>query len=231
MADRILVVDSDKAFAQGIAVSLQRFGYTPNLAYSKVSGLKMARTGEYAAILTEVHLPDGSGLEIPRTLRGIGHAAPVVALTAHAEDAAPSLKWDVNYFLTKPPDILLLIAVIEMLIRDRKFFVRFQEPRLHEVGGLALETEQRLVRTTCRQGSLTETEVKILKLLMSRAPAPVSRYQLIDEIWGPGAPVSDKALNAHISRIREKIEADWRKPKYLVTHHGFGYSTQVVADP
>jgi DNA-binding response OmpR family regulator len=186
----------------------------------------MARTGEYAAVLTEVHLPDGSGLEIPRSLRSIGQPTPVVALAAQAEDAIESLEWDANYFLTKPPNILLLVAVIDMLLRDRKFFARFREPRLQELGDLVLETEQRFVRTAFRQGLLTETEVKILKLLMSRAPSPVSRYQLIDEVWGPGEPVNDASLNAHIGRIRGKIEENWRKPQYLVTHHGFGYSVQ-----
>jgi DNA-binding response OmpR family regulator len=225
LMQRVLVADGDRERAAHLGRTVKNFGYYANLAYDAESAAKAASRGEYVTVISDVGLPRGSGYSLPRSLRTDGIPTPVILHSDRPEDRLNSLQWDANYFLPRPLDHAKLIAVMEMLIRDRRFYTARIKPRSRtlRLGSIFLDFDNRYFETPFGKSYLTALEATIMRILMNRAPNPVHRFHLIDEVWSPGADITENALSAHMRRLRNKIEKP-PHPKLLVTHARYGFS-------
>jgi DNA-binding response OmpR family regulator len=172
-------------------------------------------------ILLDVDLPDMDGREVCRRIRAAGLSAPIIMLTAAAgeSDTIQGLDAGANDYVTKPFRFAVLLARIRAQLRSHEqsedAVFRIGPYEFRPASKLLVDAKQKKVR-------LTEKETNILKYLYRAGEKPVSREELLAEVWGYNAGVTTHTLETHIYRLRQKIEPDSAGAKLLLTEAG-GY--------
>ncbi len=230
--ERILVVEDDRAVARGLEYALQADGYAVLTAPTAARALELARTADPHLALLDVRLPDGSGLDICRTLRGEGRRLPILMLTARDEDLDQilGLELGADDYIVKP------YALRELLSRIRAQLRRaYGELAASGAGGAADaevafgDVEVDLTRLRVRRGGgpvdLTPTEFRLLRHLVLHPGRPFTRDQLLEAVWGYDSSVtSDRTVDVHMRHLRQKLEPVAAAPRWLVTVRGVGYA-------
>jgi DNA-binding response OmpR family regulator len=218
----ILVVDDDPELREDVVEQL-RVGdeFTAVEAATGEEGLSAAQAVRPDLILLDVNLPDMDGREVCRRLKAAGVRAPVVMLTAAASDAdtVKGLDAGANAYVPKPFRFSVLLAHIRAQLRSHEqsedAVFRIGPYEFRPAGKMLIDERQRKIR-------LTEKETSILKYLYRAGDKPVSREELLTEVWGYNAGVTTHTLETHVYRLRQKIELEARGAKLLVTEAG-GY--------
>ncbi len=222
-SNRILIVDDDDALRRELAeqLSLHEGFEVVEAATGKAALEAAGGEGAFAAVLLDVGLPDMDGRDVCRLLRKGGLKAPVVMLTAQANDADAILGLDsgANDYVTKPFRLGVLLARLRAHLRQ----FELSDDAVFQVGPYSFKPAAKmLVRPDARKIHLTEKETSILKYLYRVGDKPVSREVLLDEVWGYNAGVTTHTLETHIYRLRQKIEPRAGENTLLVTEPG-GY--------
>ena len=211
----LLLLEDDAFLREGLTDLFTREGFRVFAADSlrAASGLLEAEGTVDAAVL-DVLLPDGNGVDFCRALRRQGHAFPVLFLSCCAEedDIVRGLDEGGDEYLTKP------FGTKELLSRVRAL-ARRQHTSRYESAGFEADLERQWVRVEGEQVFLTQTEFRLLSLMLQSGGRVVTRAQLLRHIWDDGGQfVDDNTLSVHISRLREKIGAHRMR-----TIRGVGY--------
>ena len=215
----ILVVDDDPHIRSAVSRGLRFEGYDVQIAADGAQALEIARVEPPDLVVLDVMLPGIDGLEVCRRLRR-GLASPILMLTAR--DAVPDriagLDSGADDYLVKPFDFDELLARIRALLR-----------RIQPVGDdvlryadLRLETGPRQAWRDERRIDLTTREYELLLLFLRHPRQVLTREQILDRVWG-AADVDSNAIEVHIARLREKLEAD-AEPRLIQTIRGAGYA-------
>jgi DNA-binding response OmpR family regulator len=224
MAQRktILIVDDDPDVRTGLAEQLEQHdGFAVALAAGGEEGVALAATAKPDLILLDVDLPDLDGREACRRMREAGVAAPIIMLTAADADTdtIQGLEAGANDYVTKPFRFAVLLARIRAQLRSHEqsedATFRIGPYEFRPAAKLLIDEKQRKIR-------LTEKETSILKYLYRAGEKPVSREELLAEVWGYNAGVTTHTLETHVYRLRQKIEAEVGGAKLLLTEAG-GY--------
>jgi DNA-binding response OmpR family regulator len=223
----ILVIEDEPSVAIALRDSLESEGYQVQTAKDGSEGLRLAsvNAGDDGPelIILDLMLPKISGLEVCQRLRRAGVETPVIMLTARgaASDAAFGLKLGADDYIPKPFDVGELLARVEAVLRRAK---RLQSgPEVISIGDVELDL--RRLRAT-KQGKpldLSPREFEILQFLIAHAGETVTREQLLHHIWGEHASLYTRTIDAHITRLRHKLEADPANPQHIITIHRVGY--------
>jgi DNA-binding response OmpR family regulator len=223
----ILVIEDEPSVAIALRDSLESEGYQVQTAKDGSEGLRLAsvNAGDDGPelIILDLMLPKISGLEVCQRLRRAGVETPVIMLTARgaASDAAFGLKLGADDYIPKPFDVGELLARVEAVLRRAK---RLQAgPEVISIGDVELDL--RRLRAT-KQGTpldLSPREFEILQFLIAHAGETVTREQLLHHIWGEHASLYTRTIDAHITRLRHKLEADPANPQHIITIHRVGY--------
>jgi DNA-binding response OmpR family regulator len=223
----ILVIEDEPSVAIALRDSLESEGYQVQTAKDGSEGLRLASVGAGddgpELIILDLMLPKISGLEVCQRLRRAGVETPVIMLTARgaASDAAFGLKLGADDYIPKPFDVGELLARVEAVLRRAK---RPQTgPEVISIGDV--ELDMRRLRAT-KQGKpldLSPREFEILQFLIAHAGETVTREQLLHHIWGGHASLYTRTIDAHITRLRHKLEADPANPQHIITIHRVGY--------
>ena len=215
----ILVVDDDPKIRSVLSRGLRFEGYDVQLAADGLEALRLARADPPDLIVLDVMLPGMDGLEVCRRLRR-GTAVPILMLTAR--DAVPDriagLDSGADDYLVKPFDFDELLARIRALLRR-------VQPRGEEIlafADLRLDTGAREAYRGNRRIELTTREYELLLLFMRHPRQVLSRDQILDQVWG-GAEVDSNAIEVHIARLRDKLEAGG-EARLIQTVRGAGYA-------
>jgi two-component system response regulator MprA len=215
----ILVVDDDPKIRSVLSRGLRFEGYDVQLAADGLEALRIARANPPDLIVLDVMLPGMDGLEVCRRLRR-GAAVPILMLTAR--DAVPDriagLDSGADDYLVKPFDFDELLARIRALLRR-------VQPRGEEIlafADLRLDTGAREAYRGNRRIELTTREYEVLLLFMRHPRQVLSRDQILDQVWG-GAEVDSNAIEVHIARLRDKLEAGG-EARLIQTVRGAGYA-------
>ncbi len=218
---RILIVEDDPALGQGIRIALQ--GET--LAITVVRTLADARIalagGDYALMLLDINLPDGSGLDFLLGLRQSSRM-PVILITANdmETDIVVGLESGADDYITKPFSLAVLRARVHTQLRK----IAVRETRI-VIGAFVFDFERMEYRKDGVELTLSKTEQKLLRLLVENRGRVLSRADLVDRIWTDGAEyVDENALSVTVKRLRDKLEECPSKPRYLKTVYGIGYT-------
>lgn len=224
---RVLVIDDD-AFMRSMLVEQlpQLEGYVCSSVATGVDGVEIGASEYFDLILLDVGLPDISGIEVCKTLRAKGVLAPIVMLTAADDEVDTIIGLDAGAtdYVTKPFKLGVLLARLRAHIRQ---FEMSDEAMLH-IGPFGFQPGQ---RTLVEEGDgpgkerivrLTDKEAQILKFLYLQGGKPVSRKDLLGEVWGYNAQVTTHTLETHVYRLRQKIERDPTNAEILLTDQG-GY--------
>lgn len=218
---RILIVEDDPALGQGIRIALQ----SERLAITVVRTLADARIalagGEYALMLLDINLPDGSGLDFLLGLRQSSRM-PVILITANdmETDIVVGLESGADDYITKPFSLAVLRARVHTQLRK----IAVRETRI-VIGAFVFDFERMEYRKDGVELILSKTEQKLLRLLVENRGRVLSRADLVDRIWTDGAEyVDENALSVTVKRLRDKLEECPSKPQYLRTVYGIGYT-------
>jgi DNA-binding response OmpR family regulator len=223
MAQRktLLIVDDDADLRSAVAEQLQAEGFDTLEAATAGEGLAAAEDRKPDLVLLDVDLPDMDGREACREMRRRGLAQPVIMLTAAAadEDTVQGLEAGANDYVVKPYRFAVLLARIRAQLRSHEHsegaVFRLGAYEFRPANKLLVDPQQRKIR-------LTEKETNILKYLYRAGEKPVSREELLAEVWGYNAGVTTHTLETHVYRLRQKIEQDPANARLLLTEAG-GY--------
>jgi DNA-binding response OmpR family regulator len=226
MAQRktLLIVDDDTDLRGAVAEQLETEGFATVQAGTAGEGVELAKSSRPDLILLDVDLPDFDGREACRRMRGAGVAAPVIMLTGAVadEDAIQGLESGANDYVTKPYRFAVLLARIRAQLRSHEHsegaVFRLGAYEFRPAAKLLVDDHQKKIR-------LTEKETNILKYLYRAGEKPVSREELLAEVWGYNAGVTTHTLETHVYRLRQKIEPDPANARLLITEAG-GYRLQ-----
>jgi len=190
-------------------------------------GLDEAMSGKYDFLVLDVMLPGLNGLEICRQLRQRKQYIPVLMLTARSEeqDKIAGLEIGADDYLTKPFSPGELIARVKTILRrtQRESLQMEQQLKRIERGSLCLDVEMRTASKGAVRIDLTVKEFELLLLFMQNPGRPYTRLEILDEIWGEQFGGLEHTVNAHINRLRAKIEEDQAVPHFILTAWGVGY--------
>jgi DNA-binding response OmpR family regulator len=226
MAQRktLLIVDDDTDLRGAVAEQLEAEGFATVQAGTAGDGVELAKSSRPDLILLDVDLPDFDGREACRRMRQAGVAAPVIMLTGAVadEDAIQGLDSGANDYVTKPYRFAVLLARIRAQLRSHEHsegaVFRLGAYEFRPAAKLLVDDHQKKIR-------LTEKETNILKYLYRAGEKPVSREELLAEVWGYNAGVTTHTLETHVYRLRQKIEPDPANARLLITEVG-GYRLQ-----
>jgi two-component system, OmpR family, response regulator MtrA len=222
MAARILVVEDDERIRSALRLGLEDEGYETVETADGEEALKEFAQGEPDVVLVDLMLPGMSGLDLCRELRKTS-GVPIIVVTARSDthDVVAGLEAGADDYVTKPFVVKELTARIRSLRRRSASPVAPSE-RL-AFCTVEIEPEAGIVRRGGAEVALTKTEFRLLCELAFHAGIVLSREQLLERIWGYDYFGDARLVDAHIRRLRTKVEEDPADPRLVVTVRGLGY--------
>jgi two-component system KDP operon response regulator KdpE len=225
MADeRILCVDDEPAILRALSVALRARGYDVVPATTGAMALERCATGDPAAVVLDLGLPDLDGIEVLRRIRSWSEV-PVIVLTAEGADErkVAALDAGADDYVTKPYSTPELLARLRVALRHRsRSGFSDAEPAVLTVGDLTVDLARHRVEVAGRHVALTPKEFAFLSLL-ARHPARVLTHgAILQEVWGPGYGRETQYLRVYASQLRKKLGEDPARPR-IVTEPGVGY--------
>lgn len=220
---KILVVEDDKIIASGLEYSLEKEGFSIVLCSDVESGKKAFVENEFCLCLLDVSLPDGSGYELCKIIRGKSDV-PIIFLTACDDEVNVVMGLDIGAddYITKPFRLRELISRIKSVLR--RYNKEDDSSIIIEINKLRINTLEAKVYKNGKEVNLTALEYRLLLIFANNKGQVLSRSQLLEGIWDVvGDFVNDNTLTVYIKRIREKLEDDPQKPAIIKTVRGLGY--------
>ena len=225
MTTRLLLIDDDARLTAMVGDYLRRNGFEVDAAGTLAAGRDRLAQASYDALLLDLMLPDGDGLDLTRELRSQPRTRrlPLLMLTARGEptDRIVGLEIGADDYLPKPFEPRELLARVKALLRRAA-----PEPAADDVlrfGRLEIDLGARQARLEGRPCDLTGHQFDLL-VVLARSPGRVlTRDQIMDSLKGHPLEAFDRSIDVHISRIRAVIEDDPKAPKRVLTVRGSGY--------
>jgi two-component system response regulator MprA len=220
----ILVVDDDPKIRSVLGRGLRFEGYDVQIAASGQEALELARETPFDLVVLDLTMPRMDGLEVCRRLRR-GMSVPILMLTARdaVADRIVGLDSGADDYLTKPFDFEELLARVRALLRR----TQPQSGEILTFADLRLDTGTREAKRGGRRVELTTREYELLLLFMRHPRQVLLRDQIMDRVWGD-AMVESNAIEVHIGRLRDKLEAD-DEERLIQTIRGAGYALREEA--
>jgi two-component system KDP operon response regulator KdpE len=217
---RVLVVDDEPQILRALRTSLRGAGYEVETAETAEAALAAAAMRPPDAVILDLVLPDGTGIDVARELR-TWTTAPVIVLSAVGEEREKIAALDAGAddYVTKP------VGIDELLARVRAVLRRAGPPAgpVVAIGDLVVDLEKRVVTIAGEPVHLTPHEFELLRVLATNEGKLLTHRALLQEVWGPGYGNESNLLHVNVSQLRRKIEPDRARPRYLLTEPGAGY--------
>lgn len=227
----ILVVDDDREIVRAIALTLEAEGYTVLKAYDGLEALDLVTTKNIHLVIIDVMMPKLDGLSAIMRIRN-GKNLPIIVLSAKSEnsDKILGLSMGADDYVTKPFNPLELVARVKTQLRR---YTRYNqgvpapaEPEEFDIRGLQISKATHRCVLFGEELSLTPLEFSILWHLCRRRGRVVSSEELFEAVWGERYMDSNNTVMSHIARLREKLREPSRKPRFIKTVWGVGYTIE-----
>jgi two-component system KDP operon response regulator KdpE len=218
---KVLVVDDEPAIRRFLRTSLTAQGYLVSEAEDGATALEQLRRGSPEILVLDLGLPDIDGFDIIERLRGQGSAIPIVVLSSRSDETGKvkALDLGADDYVTKPFGIDELLARIRTAVRHR--LQEEGERPIFRCGDLALDIVRRIVTLCGDEVKLSPKEYDLLRLFVAHAGKVLTHRFVLREVWGGADQV--QYLRVYIRALRQKIETDPERPRYIVTEQGVGY--------
>ncbi|MBH6947390.1 response regulator transcription factor [Clostridioides difficile] len=223
----ILLVEDDLSLIYGLEFSIQKSGFSIDIARTVKEAMQMYEEKNYDLLLLDVSLPDGNGFQICEKVREVSNI-PIIFLTASDEEVNVVMGLDMggDDYITKPFKLNELISRIKALLR--RYNVASNVNELSSNNIIIKLLENRVFKGEF-EVELTTAEYKLLCLFMKNKNIVLTRKNILDKLWdGNGSFIDDNTLSVYVRRLRNKIEDNPENPKFLLTVRRMGYKWNVI---
>jgi DNA-binding response OmpR family regulator len=217
----ILVIDDDDSLRDTIGLMLEEEGYRPLLAADGKTGYERALTMKPDLILVDLRLPGMSGIEISKQLRAGKVNTPIIVLSAVGEEVDKVLLLEIGAddYVVKPFGARELLARIRAVLRRTSPESR----KIAQFGEVTIDFERRVVTRGSESLKMTPAEYNLLTYFLSNPDRPLTRDMILNSVWGYESFPNTRTVDAHVVKLRQKLESDPNTPKHFLTVHGVGY--------
>jgi two-component system, OmpR family, KDP operon response regulator KdpE len=227
-SSRVLVVDDEPQIVRGLKIILRDAGYTVESAETKAQALALLASRPPDALVLDLVLPDGQGVEVCREVRRWSRL-PILVLSAIGDEREKvrALDAGADDYVTKPFGTDELLARLRAVLRRSADQSGGSEL---SIGDLVIDVPDRRVVRGGQEVHLTPIEFDLVRVLAQHGGRLVTHRQLLQEVWGPEYGQETHYLRVHVAHIRAKLEVDPSRPQYLITEPGVGYRLRDPGD-
>jgi two-component system alkaline phosphatase synthesis response regulator PhoP len=223
---RILIVEDEAAIRAGLIDVLVYHGYEVDSAADGRDGLTKALSGKFDLIVLDVMLPGVNGFDICDAVRKRDRDQPIIMLTAKVsdDDIVRGLSLGADDYVAKPFSIAQLVLRIEAVLRRSRAVVELAS-RIRLGDDVEIDTRNLAGRCGAETHSFTRREMDVLQFLHAHSSRPVSREELLTQVWGYAKhlDLETRTVDIHVAKLRRKIESNPKEPVHLITVRGAGY--------
>jgi two-component system alkaline phosphatase synthesis response regulator PhoP len=224
MNEHILLVEDEDALSLMLSDRLQTEGYVVNRARDGNEGLQKATVLPFDLIILDVMMPGRNGFDVCREIRNKGVITPVLMLSARAQTAEKvvGLKLGADDYVTKPFEMLELVARVEALLRRAPSKPPAQDD-VRQFGSIRVDLRGTEVWRNAKPVPLSAREFQLLRYFLENSGKTLSREQILREVWGYNGTPFTRTVDVHVASLRQKLEDTPKQPAWIVTVQGFGY--------
>jgi DNA-binding response OmpR family regulator len=218
---KILVVDDDESLRDTVGLMLEQEGFQPILAADGRTGYEQAMLVKPDLILVDLRMPGMTGIDICKQLRGAQVDTPIIVLSAVGDEIDKVLLLEIGAddYVVKPFGARELMARIRAVLRRSSAEVR----KVMRFGAIEVDLDRRVVTRNDEEVKLTPAEYNLLTYFLHHPDRPLTRDLILSTVWGYSTSISTRTVDAHVLKLRQKIESDPEVPRHIVTVHGVGY--------
>ncbi len=224
---RILVVDDEPNMLTGLKDNLEFESYEVILAGNGEDGLNQLREHHFDLVLLDIMMPKMSGLDVCKIARNEGIKTPIIFLTAKGEeiDKVLGLELGADDYITKPFSIRELVARVKAVLRrsEGNEATGDKIPDEITIGNLTVDFVHYEANISGKSTKMSHKEFEVLSYLIRHRNEIVSRYQLLQDVWGYDSQPTTRTVDNFILKLRQKIEENPNDPHLILTVHGAGY--------
>jgi DNA-binding response OmpR family regulator len=217
----ILLIDDDESLSDTISVMLEQEGFSITHAADGRKGLDQALTLKPDIVLVDLRLPGMSGMEVCKRLRESNNRTPIIVLSGIGDeiDKVLLLEMGADDYLVKPFGLRELLARIRAVLRRASPDVL----KVITFGDVQVDLEKRAITRNGRELKITPSEYKLLAYFLENPDRVLTRDMILNSVWGYEGFPNTRTVDAHVVKLRQKLEADANVPRHFITVHGVGY--------
>jgi DNA-binding response OmpR family regulator len=217
----ILVIDDDETLRDTISLLLEKEGFRPILAADGKTGLQEAIASRPNLVLVDLRMPGLSGVEVCKRLRSSGIQVPLIVLSAVGDEIDKVLMLEIGAddYVVKPFGTRELLARVRAVLRRSST----ENSQLVTFSDVEIDLDRRVVKRHGEEVRFTRAEFNLLSFFVQNPDRPFSRDVLLNSVWGYDSFPNTRTVDAHVVRLRQKLEPEPAAPRYFVTIHGIGY--------
>jgi len=217
----VLVIDDDASLRDTIAVMLEQEGFTTAQAADGRTGLERALTLKPDLLLIDLRLPGLSGVEVCKRVRSTNIQAPIIVLSALSDEIDKVLLLEIGAddYLVKPFGVRELLARIRAVLRRSAVTAH----KTLSFGDIEVDLERRMVTRRGQEVTFALTEYKLLTYFLENPDRALTRDMIMNSVWGVDSFLNSRTIDAHVVKLRQKLEPEPNAPRHFLTLHGVGY--------
>jgi len=222
---RLLLAEDDKLVGTMVCMNLESEGHQVVWAQTGPEALERATTEPFDLVLLDIGMPLMDGLEVLHRLRRAGLGTPVLMLTARGDVASKvaALDGGADDYLAKPFDVDEMLARVRALVRRSQAERQIPSDHLLQFGRYHVDLQTREALTNQGALQLGEKEAEIMGLLVRSGGRPLTRADILDEVWGMDSFPTERTVDNYLLRLRKLFEPDPANPRHILTVRGTGY--------
>lgn len=220
---KILIIEDDKDMVTGLKFNFEAKDFSVIVAYDGESGCQKALEEKPDLVILDIMMPKLNGYEVCKILKEKAPELPIIMLTAKSQEAeiVAGLDLGADDYITKPFGVMELLSRINAVLR--RVSSKSGVPEVYKFGNLEINFKKYYALKNGNPLKLSPREYEILRCFIERQGEIVSREDLLTQVWGYDFFPNTRTIDAHIVKLRQKIEDHPEEPKLIITIHGIGY--------
>lgn len=227
---KIVIVEDEPSLVFTLQDTLETEGYDVTVVQEGDKAVAAVKDVEPDLMLLDIMLPGTSGYDICKEVRELKYTFPIIMLTARDQeiDKVAGLNIGADDYMTKPFGVKELLARIKARLRRANAYTKSGPVEMLKLGDVKIDLkESKVIKPNGVKHELSTREVELIQYLVSKANKPISRDDLLENVWRYEYSTNTRTVDVHISKLRAKIEMQPDDPRFLVTLHGVGYMLRV----
>lgn len=223
---KVVIVEDEPSLIFTLEDTLESEGYDVTTVSDGNNAVDTVKEVDPDLMLLDLMLPNVSGYDICKEIRELKYTFPIIMLTARDQeiDKVAGLNIGADDYITKPFGVKELLARIKARLRRASSYSKTGPVEILKLGDVKIDLREAVVEKPDHDTiDLSTREVEIIQYLLSKANQPVSRDDLLEQVWRYEYSTNTRTVDVHVSKLRAKIEMNPDDPRFLVTLHGVGY--------